>query len=90
MKNTTAKIDLDNQSRNALISKTYWFNPLTYFQNKLNHLSGTHYDNYQDYRNDIQDLIDKRIEIMVLDIWNDVSVDKAKYLKYNTTLSNND
>jgi ABC-2 type transport system permease protein len=31
-------------------------------------------------------LIDKRIEIMVLDIWNDVKVDKAKYLEYNKTL----
>ena len=86
MKNAIAKIDQDNQSRNELISKTYWFNPLTYFQNKFNHLSGTHYDDYQDYRNDIQDLIDKRIEIMVLDIWNDVKVDKAKYLEYNKTL----
>ena len=38
----------------------------------------------------IQDLIDKRIEIMVLDIWNNVKVDKIKYLKYNTTFSNND
>jgi ABC-2 type transport system permease protein len=85
MKNTIAKIDQDNQSRNALISKTYWFNPLTYFQNKLNHLSETHFDDYQVYRNDIQDLIDKRIEIMVLDIWNDVKVDKIKYLEYNKT-----
>jgi ABC-2 type transport system permease protein len=55
-------------------------------QNKLNHLSGTHFDDYQDYRNDIQNLIDKRIEIMVLDIWNDVKVDKVKYLEYNKTL----
>jgi len=31
-------------------------------------------------------LIDKRIEIMVLDIWNDVKVDKVKYLEYNKTL----
>jgi ABC-2 type transport system permease protein len=85
MKNTIAKIDQENQSRNALISKTYWFNPLTYFQNKFNHLSGTHYDDYQIYRNDIQNLIDKRIEIMVLDIWNDVKVDKIKYLEYNKT-----
>ena len=86
MKNATTKVEEDNRSKNELISKTYWFNPLTYFQNKLNHLSGTHYDDYQTYRNDIQNLIDKRIEILVFDIWNDLKVDKIKYLEYNKTL----
>lgn len=86
MKNATTNVEEDNRSKNKLISKTYWFNPLTYFQNKLNHLSETHYDDYQIYRNDIQNLIDKRIETMVLDIWNDVKVDKVKYLEYNKTL----
>jgi ABC-2 type transport system permease protein len=86
MKNATAKIEEDNRSKNELISKTYWFNPLTYFQNKLNHLSKTHYDDYQSYRNDIQYLVDKRIEILIFDIWNDVEVDKAKYIEYNNIL----
>ncbi len=87
MKNATANIEDDSQSKNEFISKTYWFNPLTYFQNKFNHLSETHYDDYQTYRNDIQNLVDKRIEIMVLDIWNAVKVDKTKYLEYNKTFN---
>ncbi|MDY7394282.1 hypothetical protein UMM65_03450 [Aureibaculum sp. 2210JD6-5] len=87
MKDATASIEEDNQSKNEFISKTYWFNPITYFQNKLNHLSHTHYNDYKTYRDDIQNLVDKRIETMVLDIWNDVKVDKEKYLEYNKKFS---
>ena len=58
---------------------------MTYFQNKLNHLSETHYDDYQIYRNDIQKLIDKRVKVLVFDIWNDIKVDKIKYLEYSKT-----
>ena len=87
MKDATAKVEEDNRSKNELISKTYWLNPVTYFQNKLNQLSNSHYNDYQNYRNDIQNLVDKRIEIMVLDIWNDVKVDKTKYLEYNKRLN---
>ncbi|EDP70177.1 hypothetical protein FBALC1_11607 [Flavobacteriales bacterium ALC-1] len=88
MKDATASIEKDNQSKNELISKTYWFNPITFFQNKLNHLSKTHYNDYQDYRNEIQNLADKRTKIMVLDIWNDVKVDKVKYIEYTKLFSN--
>ncbi|GAA3631998.1 hypothetical protein [Flavivirga jejuensis] len=87
MKNAISKLEENNIAKNELISKTYWFNPLTYFQNKLNHSSKTHYDDYQTYRDDIQNLVDKRIEIMVLDIWNNVKVDKTKYLEYNKILN---
>lgn len=86
MKDAVATIENDNQIKNNIISKTYWFNPVAYFQNKLNQLSNTHYNDYKTYRNNIQTLIDKRIEIMVLDIWNDIKVDKAKFLEYNTIL----
>lgn len=85
IKDATATVEEDNESKNELISNTYWFNPLTFFQNKLNTISETHYDDYQAYRNDIQNMVDKRIEIMLLDIWNDVKVDKMKYLEYDKT-----
>lgn len=87
MKDGVLRLEEDNKIKNELISKTHWLNPVTYFQNKLNHSSNTHYNNYQMYRNDIQVLIDKRIEIMILDIWNDVKVDKVKYLEYNKTFN---
>ena len=88
MKDASSVIEKDNQSKNKLISATYWFNPVSYFQNKFNHLSESHYTNYLNYRNDIQQLIDKRIEIMVVDIWNEVQVDKVKFLEYYKTLKN--
>jgi ABC-2 type transport system permease protein len=88
MKDATSSLEKDNQSKNELISKTYWFNPITFFQNKLNHLSKTHYNDYQEYRNEIQDLVNKRTKIMVLDIWNDVKVDQTKYLEYYKEFSN--
>lgn len=90
MKNATAKIEEDNRSKNELISKTYWFNPFTYFQNTFNRLSKTHYDDYQTYRDGIQYRVDQRIEIMIFDIWNDLTVDKTKYLEYTTIFSNNE
>jgi ABC-2 type transport system permease protein len=83
MKMAIFEFESENKSRNKLVETTYWINPITYFQNKLNHSSKTHYDDYHTYRKDIQYLIDKRIETMVLDIWNDVKVDKSKYLNYN-------
>jgi ABC-2 type transport system permease protein len=73
-----------------MISATFWVNPVTYFQNKLNSISETHYEDYQGYRNTIQTKIDHQIKTMVLDLWNDVKVDKLKYLEYNESLSFSD
>ena len=82
MKEAIAKIESDHQTKNEIIVNTYWFNPVTYSQNKLNQFSKTHFNDYESYREDIQKSVDKRIKIMVLDIWNNVKVDKAKYLSY--------
>jgi ABC-2 type transport system permease protein len=90
LKNATKSIDEDNAVKNQLISKTYWFNPLTYFQNSLNLLTETHYNDYQRYRNEIQQLVDKRLEVMLMDMWNDVTVDKKRYLEYITNFSSNE
>ncbi len=87
MKNATKTIEQDNVQKNNLITKTYWFNPITFFQNKLNKLSKTHYNDYQEYRNKIQDLIDLRLQTMVLDIWNKVDVDQEKYTEYTKKLN---
>lgn len=87
MKNATKTIEQDNVQKNNLITKTYWFNPITFFQNRLNKLSKTHYNDYQEYRNKIQDLIDVRLQTMVLDIWNKVDVDKQKYIEYTKKLN---
>jgi len=85
-KEVITSISNENSAKNKLIKATYWFNPLTFFQNQINAIAQTHYDDYENYRREIQQLIDNRIRTMVLDTWNDVKVDKAKYLEYQASL----
>lgn len=75
-------IEEENQVKNALIKSTFWFNPVTFFHNRFNAVAQTHFDDYQNYRNQIQSLIDKQIELSILEMWNDEKVDKVKYLEY--------
>ncbi|MCC5944285.1 MAG: hypothetical protein JJT94_05070 [Bernardetiaceae bacterium] len=86
LKEATTPIIAENKAKNALIKQSYWFNPLTFFQNQLNAVAQTHFQDYQNYRNDIERLVDKRIKIMVLDMWNDEKVDKDKFLTYHKKL----
>lgn len=86
-KERIAHIERENAARNRLIAASFWFNPVMFFQNKLNAVSGTHYQDYYDYRSTIQELIDKRLRNMILDIWHGVEVDKEKYLHYYYKLS---
>ncbi|WP_334114124.1 hypothetical protein, partial [Paucihalobacter sp.] len=72
VKQGIAPIEYENHEKNKLISASFWLNPVTFFQNKLNSISKTHYEDYQDYRNGIQAKIDNQIKMMVLDMWNDV------------------
>ncbi|MEL7124484.1 MAG: hypothetical protein AAFO07_33920, partial [Bacteroidota bacterium] len=86
-KKSIVKIENSNDAKNQLIRFSYWFNPVTFFQNKLNSLSQTHYIDYQNYRNEIQTMIDSQLRLMVLDTWNDVKVDKKRYLEYEEALT---
>ncbi len=83
-------IEADNKEKNAIIKRTFWFNPMSFFQNKFNSISQTHFRDYEAYRQNIQNSVDKSIDVMVLDLWNDVKVDKAKYIEYNKILSENE
>ena len=86
VKVSIASIEVRNERRNQLIRISYWFNPLTFMQNKLNQLSETHYQDYKAYRDEIQVMIDKQIKLMVLEGWKGVEVDKEKYLEYDEFL----
>ncbi len=87
MKESIALIEADNHAKNVLIQSTFWFNPIVFFQNRFNRIANTHYDDYQNYRDRIQTLIDKQLHMMILDTWDKIEVDKTKYLEYNETLS---
>ena len=75
-------IEANNKVKNDLIRSTFLYNPITFFQNRFNQISKTHYQHYHDYRNEIQTSIDEQNRTMVLDSWNDVRVDKKRYLNY--------
>jgi ABC-2 type transport system permease protein len=86
-KESIRPIEEENQKKNSMIKGTYWFNPVSFFQNKFNSITQTHYEDYQSYRNEIQALIDKRTALLVRELWNDAKVDKEKYLEYSELLS---
>lgn len=82
VKKSIAPIEASNQAKNDLIQSAFLLSPISFFQNHLNRISQTHYDDYQNYRHEIQTIIDKQIRTMVLETWNEVTVDKAKYEAY--------
>ncbi len=88
MKESIAPIQQESLEKNQMVQSTYWFNPVTYFQNHFNKQSGTHYQDYQQYRNQIQTSIDQQIRALVLDTYGGVKVDKPKYLDYLKKFNN--
>ncbi len=87
MKEATGPIVKENGAKNTLIQQSYLFSPVTFFQNKFNSISKTHYNDYEDFRNGIQHLVEKRIERVVVDSWGEVVVDKDKYEAYYQLLN---
>ena len=73
-----------------MIQATVWINPVSMFQNQFISIARTHYDDYQNFRDEIQALIDKRTALLVKELWNDTKVDKEQYLQYNKILSKAD
>ncbi|WP_126970767.1 DUF3526 domain-containing protein [Gynurincola endophyticus] len=88
MKNAVKKIENINENKNNFIRNSYFFNPVSWFQNKMNSLSETDYDAYYRYRQTIQQMIDQKVEIQLMDSWNKVKVDKERFLRYVDTFSN--
>ena len=80
--NAIEKINQQNFSKNNLITKAYFFNPLSFFQNKWNALTETDYHSYSDYRKYTQSKIDKRLELLVYDCWNSKKLDLKSYNEY--------
>ncbi len=88
-KRSTVAVEHDNQLKNQLIQASYGFNPVTFFQNRLNSISKTHYDDYEKFRSEIQALVDQQIKLMVLDTWEGEEVDEQTYQAYHKTLTIN-
>ena len=76
-------VEEEIQSKIDFVNKFNIINPIVFFQNKINAVSGTHYDNYQAYRNEIQTLIDKQIDILIEDLWSERKVDENRFSEYS-------
>jgi ABC-2 type transport system permease protein len=87
MKSSITVIEADNQIKNKLIRNSFVVNPVIFFQNRFNTIAQTHFNDYQQYREEIQVLIDKQIRALVIDTWQEVKVDKEKYMEYIQVLS---
>ena len=76
------EINKQNAEKNAFIESTFWFNPVSFFQNRLNAICETHFDDYQRYREKLQANADTLHKTMVIDTWKGVQVDQKRYLEY--------
>ena len=81
-KNVSISIEFSSKKKNKFIKSFSKINPVTTFQNEINAIAETDFYAYRDYRNRIQDMIDKKIELILEDTWNNVTVDKNRYAEY--------
>ena len=81
-KNNIDIVEEEIKSKIDFVNKFNILNPIVAFQNKINALSKSHYDNYKAYRNEIQFLIDKQINVLIEDIWSGRKVDESRYKEY--------
>ena len=81
-KNVSISIEFSSKKKNKFIKSFSKINPVTTFQNEMNAIAETDFYAYKDYRTRIQDMIDKKIELILEDTWNDVTVNKNRYAEY--------
>ena len=81
-KKASGKIEKESELKNNFVRSTLLLNPIMYFQNKINEVSNADYYAYRLYRENIQNSIDKKIELILRDTWNKEEVDKERYIEY--------
>ena len=81
-KKAAGKIEKESELKNNFVRSTLLLNPIMYFQNKINEVSKADYYAYRLYRENIQNSIDKKIELILRDTWNKKEVDKERYIEY--------
>lgn len=86
MKEQVELIEEQNRSKNALVNASFIVNPVMFFKNKLNAISGTHYNDFANFRSEIQRLVDVQIGVLLHDLWNDAKIDKTAFQSYQERL----
>tara|TARA_X000000368_G_scaffold410040_1_gene392904 strand:- start:774 stop:2093 length:1320 start_codon:yes stop_codon:yes gene_type:complete len=87
--NAINKIEQQNNLKNKLIVSTYWYNPVSFFQNKWNSITRSDYHSYSKFRKEIQSKIDGRLELLVFECWDNQTVDFDRYNDYLKILKQN-
>ena len=87
-KKVAQNIENSNEEKNQFVKSYFIFNPVIYFQNKINAITETDYYAYKGYRYKIQSIIDKKINFILFDTWNKVEVNKEKYIEYLSVFNN--
>lgn len=82
MKKAAGVIEENSEHKNRFIRSSYWINPVSWFQNKMNATCGTDYYAYQRYRTSIQRILDNKVDLLLKDSWNKETVNKEKFLQY--------
>ena len=77
-----SQLSFQARKKNKFIKSFSKINPVTTFQNEINAIAETDFYAYKDYRTRIQDMIDKKIELILEDTWNNVTVDENRYAEY--------
>ena len=81
-KSAIAGIEQQNDLKNEFIVSSYWCNPVSYIQNKWNSVIATDYKAYKSYRENVQQAIDRKIELLVFDCWEKKKVNKEMFQGY--------
>ena len=81
-KTVVAQIEEKNESKNQLIRSSYWYNPIPYVQNQWNAYTSSDYYAYKTYREQVQKVIDMKMELLVFETWNQQTVDKQLFEQY--------
>ena len=81
------EIEMQNEDKNRLIKSTYLFNPVSYVQNVWNSSTSTDYDSYKNFRVEIEESIELRNKLLVLEMWKEIKVDREIYHEYLKVLN---
>ncbi|MGD1844613.1 MAG: hypothetical protein ACFB10_04390 [Salibacteraceae bacterium] len=87
VKTSIVPIEQAYRDRNQLIRWSTLFNPVTFFQNQFNQVTETHFDDYLNYRHELQSLIDQQINTLVTDTWEGKVVTPSHFENYIQDLS---
>ena len=84
-KKISSGIEDSSEEKNKFIKRLYYINPILAFHNRINSIARNDYYSYLNHRKYIQSIIDKKIELILKDTWNNITVDKEIYAKYART-----